>query len=337
MKRKKWIERPIHWKDIIQPSSNVALKPHSRYNQPFWLWLRCLSFLFFGCLISALAINIFYVPFNFTMGGVSGVAAIIFYITGGAVPFGLLVFLINIPLFILGLREYSLRFVWKSLVGTFIFSVAIDTTAAFMRRWAETLLLPIQNQRPDPLIFAIFGGILFGVGLGLIFLGGYTTGGADIIAVILNKHIRHLSLGQIILIIDVFIICLSLIFHAPTETTGSPVMLALYSFLSLFVSTKAIDIVLGGFDFTRTAFIISDHSEEISTAILQQLDRGVTALQGRGMYSKQTKQVLLCVLSNRQIAALREVVASIDQNAFVIVSDAREVYGEGFAGEKQLF
>lgn len=332
---------PWNWKQIlkecIQPSSSPTPRSESKWNRPGLLRCRELLLLIIGCLICALSINVFYLPFEFTMGGISGIAAIIYYLTMGIIPFGTLTFLLNIPLLILGLREIGYRFIWKSLIGTFAFSAAIDLTAPFMKPWVQVLTAPLASGNPpDPLLFAIVGGIIFGVGLGLIFLGGYTTGGTDILAVFVNRKLPTLSLGQIILLIDVVIITGTLLVPHNHQTMH-PFLLAMYSFLSLFISTKAIDLVIAGLDFSRTAYIISDHSEEIARAIMQELDRGVTALHGKGMYTSEEKLILLCVLSNRQIAKLRELVSAIDSHAFVIVGEAREVYGEGFKGNKELF
>lgn len=322
--------------ELIRPAASFTVKQDSRWNKPVYQWIRAYILLIAGSFISAAGINMFYLPFGFTMGGLSGIAAIVYYLTGGFLPFGTLTFLLNIPLLILGLREISLRFIWKSLVGTFAFSFAIDISDPFMRVWIKQLTTPINGQMPDPLLFGIVGGIVFGIGLGFIFRAGYTTGGTDILAVFFNRKFPNISLGQIILIIDVVIITMTLI--VPHEgVTTSPVLLAMYSFISLFISTKALDIVISGLEFSRTAYIISDHSEVIGEAIMTNLQRGVTALKGRGMYTKTDKTVLLCVLSNREVAKLREIVSSVDNKAFVIVGEAREVYGEGFAGDKNLF
>lgn len=325
----------LNWRELLQPAPVHSHNPNSLLNKPSWLWLRCISLLIMGSFLSAIGINIFYLPFHFTMGGLSGISAIIYYLTNGAIPLGSLIFYLNIPLLLIGLKEISLRFVVNSLIGTFFFAKMIDFTEPIMTKWFQAIMTPILGQNPDPLIFAVIGGILFGIGLGFIFIGGYTTGGTDIIAVVISKHLKNISLGQIILIIDVIIISLTLII--PSNAKTSPFLLAMYSFISLYISTKAIDIVIEGFNFTRTAYIISDHAQEISEAILFKLNRGVTALKGKGMYTKQDKEVLLCVLSNRQIVQLRELVAQIDEKAFVIVSEAKEVYGEGFHGEKSIF
>lgn len=324
-------------KECLRPSGSFIVHEHTRFNSPGWHRVRALTLLLLGSFFAALAINMMYLPFEFTMGGLSGIAAIVYYLTAGLTPFGLLSFLLNIPLLILGLREIGYRFIWKSLVGTVAFSVLIDLTAPLMRQWLQAIHQPLASgSYPDPLIYAIVGGIVFGIGLGLIFLGGYTTGGTDILAVFISRKFPNLSLGQIILILDVAIIGGTL-FIPHNDLHANPFLLAMYSFVSLFISTKVIDLVISGLDFSRTAYIISEQADEIGQAIMTELERGVTALQGQGLYTKQDKQVLLCVLSIRQVAKLKELVSSIDSQAFVILSEASEVYGEGFKGDKSLF
>lgn len=325
--KEKW--RDIRWKEVFLPeiSKRKNLGP---FDKPWIQLLKGLGLVFLGSFLSALAINMFYLPFQFTMGGVSGIAAIIHYLSDGAVPVGTLNFLINIPLLYLAFKDMGLRFLWKTLVGTFLFSLTIDLFAPTMNDWLSILVQQNSGQMPEMFLFAIVGGILFGIGLGFIFMGGYTTGGCDIVAVYFTKRIHSLSLGQIILIMDAIIISLTLIVPPDSERPVAPILLAMYSFLSLYVSTKAIDLVLGGFNFSRAAFIISDKSEEISTAILEVLDRGCTALKGRGMYTRKDKNVLFCVLNNRLLPKLKETVSAIDPSAFIVVTDARDVYGEGF-------
>lgn len=286
--------------------------------------------LIIGSYLSAVAINVFYLPFYFTMGGISGIASIINYAIGSDfIGIGALTFILNIPIFYLSYREFDLNFTIRSLIGTMVFSIAVDHGATFMNSWVEVLTKDILNFRPDLTIFAITGGIIFGIGLGIIFMAGYTTGGADILCFVAKKYIKNLSLGSIVYIFD-FIIIAATLFVFDSEKTGSPFILAIYSIISLLVVAKAIDMVLEGINMIRVAFIISDKSDEIAAKILYELERGCTGLKSTGLYSKKDRNTLFCVLPIKEINQLKKIVADIDDKAFIIVSHAHEVLGEGF-------
>ena len=297
-----------------------------------WLGrLRETALLLAGSLLTAFAINVFYVPVKLTMGGVSGIVSIIYQLTGQGdfLSFGLMMIILNIPLVLLGWRMVSLRFVWRSMIGTLAYSVLIDLTAPTMTGWFMRYMdRPLAGGSPDPLIFCIFGGIFYGVGLGLIFRGEFTTGGTDILAIIIKRRLKILSMGQFLMILDALIVFASAIAYRDTEGPG--ILMAMYSFIAMFLTSKSMDIVLEGFDYCRAAYIISDHSAAISERILTQLNRGVTSLSGTGMYTGKAKDVLLCVLSRKQVPEIKEIVSQIDPDAFVIVVEAREVLGEGF-------
>ncbi len=298
--------------------------------------LRNVFLLVLGNLISAVALNIFYLPARLTMGGVSGIVSIIFQLTGrGAfLSFGLLYGLLNIPLLILGWRRIDATFVWKSLVGTVIHSVLIDLTGPGMTRFYEKHLHRAQAHGSDLLLFCLVGGVLFGVGLGLIFRAGYTTGGIDILAMVIHRSRPALSIGQFILVLDAIIILASAVAYRHMSETG--LLLVLYSFIAMYVTSKSIDVILEGFDFCRTAVIVSDHGPDIADRLLTELERGVTAFSGEGMYTGTQRKILMCVLSRRQIPQMKRIVRDIDPQAFVIVQDAREVMGEGFGNFAQF-
>ena len=294
-------------------------------------WGRDIFYLLAGSLLSAVAVNIFYVPVRLTMGGVSGIVSIIFQLTGQGefLPFGVLFGLLNIPLLLLGWRVIHLRFVWRSLVGTLAYSAMIDLTAPAMTTFFNTYLnRPLSNGAPDPLIFCLVGGVVYGVGLGLVFRGGYTTGGTDILAMVIQKKVAFCSIGQFLLVLDALIVLASAVAYRNQPEPGF--LLALYSFIAMYVTSKSIDVLLEGFDYCRTCTIISSKSDQIASRIIEQLERGVTGLKGRGMYTGTEKNVLLCVLSRRQVPAVKKLVMDIDPDAFVFVQEAREVVGEGF-------
>jgi uncharacterized membrane-anchored protein YitT (DUF2179 family) len=294
-------------------------------------WIREILFLLAGALIAAFAVNIFFVPVKLTMGGVSGIASIIYQLTGKGdfLPLGIMIILLNIPLVLLGWRKIGLRFVWRSLIGTLVYSLLIDLTEPTLARWfVHYINRPLERGGADPLIYCLFGGILYGIGLGLIFRGNYTTGGTDIMAVVVKRRLKSFSMGQFLMILDALIVIASAI--AYRDNTGPGILMAMYSFIAMYLTSKSIDILLEGFDYCRAAYIISEKSAEITERILNQIHRGVTSLAGKGMYTGQARDVLLCVLSRKQIPELKSIVAEIDPGAFVIVVEAREVFGEGF-------
>ncbi len=309
----------------------VRIQPDNRRR------LRDTGMLLVGSLLAAVAVNVFYVPVKLTMGGVSGIVSIIFQLTGRGefLPFGVLFGLLNIPLLVLGWRVIHLKFVWRSLVGTVAYSIMIDLTRPALSAFYDAYLdRPLGDGVADPLIFCLIGGVLYGVGLGLVFRGGYTTGGTDILAMVIRKKTGLLSIGQFLLIMDALIILASAIAYRAQPEPGF--LLALYSFIAMYLTSKSIDVLLEGFDYCRTAYIISGKSDEIATCIMQKLQRGVTGLNGQGMYTGEDKKVLLCVLSRRQVPEVKQIVADIDPDAFIIVQEAREVLGEGFGHHAQF-
>ena len=290
-----------------------------------------LLLLVLGSVIAALAINVFFVPIRLTVGGVTGVATIIYQISLAKfhLPLGLLILVLNIPIMALGIRQISRNFAWRSLIGTVVYSLVIDLTAPTMAPWFESYInRPLENGVPDPLVYCLFGGVLLGLGLGLIFRSGFTTGGTDILAIVIKHRFKTFSTGQFILMLDASVVLVSAILYRNAQEPG--VLLAMYSFIAMYLTSKSIDIILEGFEYTRTAYIISDQSDAIAARIMDDLGRGVTSLSGRGMYTGKPKDVLLCVLSSKQIPELKTIVEEIDESAFVIVVEAREVVGEGF-------
>ena len=299
--------------------------------------LREILCLLSGSFIAAFAVNVFFIPVKLTMGGLSGVASIIFQLTGQGrfLPFGVLFLLLNIPVMFMGWRLIGLRFIWRSLIGAFIYSIMLDLSASTFLDWFTIYInRPLEGGTPDPLIYSLFGGVLYGVGLGLVFRGGFTTGGTDIIAAIIKRRRKTLSMGQFIMIIDAVIVLSSV---AAYRDDGSPaILLGMYSFIAMYLTAKSIDVLLEGFDFIRAAYIISDQSQAIAARIMNDLQRGVTSLKGKGMYTGQERDILLCVLSKKQIPECKAIVSEIDPGAFVIVVEAREVLGEGFGNAPEI-
>lgn len=278
-----------------------------------------------GSVITAAAINIFLVPYKIAPGGVTGIATVIYYLSGNRFPVGVTMLVLNVPLFIFGFRYIGGRFIVRTLFSTIFLSVAIDTSEPFTRYFAENYLSRFGDisSKPDLLLYSLFGGFFMGLGLGLVFRSGATTGGTDLAARIVIHFAPSLTMGQILLFIDSSVIIFASI-------AFNSFILGLYAIISLFISSKVIDAILEGVNFAKAVFIISDKSGEIAGRILVELDRGVTSLKGTGMYTGHDKNVLYCVLQRGQLPVLKTIVKSVDPKAFVILTDAREVLGEGF-------
>lgn len=281
--------------------------------------------IFIGSIITAGSINIFLVPYKIAPGGASGIATVLFYISNGKFPVGMTMLALNIPLFLLGIRFIGKKFVIKTLFGTVLLSLIIDLTEpfthAFTKKFMEMSGGQIYSQ--DILLYSLFGGFLMGVGLGLVFKSGATTGGTDLAARIVTHFFPMLTMGETLLLIDTSVIILAAVAFKSFQ-------LGLYAIVTLYISSKVIDAILEGVNFAKAVFIISDFAGQISDRILKDLDRGVTALEGTGMYTESKKQVLLCIVNRGQIPLLKNIVKNVDQNAFIILADVREVLGEGF-------
>jgi len=270
-----------------------------------------------GTTLFALGVTLFYAPNNLITGGVSGLSIIIRNVSELYLPFTIPIWLANItlnaPLFIFGAKLLGMKFLRRTLVAT------VYLTAAYY--FAE-FLPELRLGENDLFLAAVFGGVTCGAGLGIVFRGRATTGGTDILASIIHKYKKHIALSKIIFIADFFIIMTGLFIFGPTH--------AMYAIVAVFISTRVISSILEGFSFAKAAFIISDRPEEISNKILEEIERGATWLNGRGTYTGKEKNVILCVLSSKEIIELKRIVHSVDERAFVIVTDVREVMGEGF-------
>lgn len=278
-----------------------------------------------GSIITAAGINIFLVPYKIAPGGVTGIATVVYYLSGFRFPVGVTMLVLNIPLFLFGMKFIGGRFAFRTLFSTLFLSFAIDTTDPFTRYFAEHYLVKPENtpSSPDLLLYSIFGGFIMGAGLGLVFKSGATTGGTDLAARIVNHFVPAFTMGQILLFIDASVVVFAAVAFKSFQ-------LGLYAIVTIFIASQVIDAILEGVNFAKALFIISDKSEDISKRILVELDRGVTALKGTGMYTGSEKQVLFCVVHRAQLPQLKEIVRKIDTKAFVVLADIREVLGEGF-------
>lgn len=288
-------------------------------------FIKAYFFITIGTAITAMAINIFMVPYKIAPGGLSGLATVLFYLSGGKLSVGITMLVINIPLFLLGYKFIGKSFFIRTIYGTVILSVLIDATEKYTKEFAEKLLINADASvsSPDMLLYSIIGGFLMGIGLGIVLKMNATTGGTELAAKILNKPFKSLTIGQLLLLIDALIILFAIVVF-------NSVLIGLYSLVSLFITSKVIDAMVEGVDYARAIIIISEHHDEISQKILISLDRGVTELKGKGVYTGNSKDVILCVVDRTQVQEVKKIAQSIDKNAFMIFADVREVLGEGF-------
>lgn len=266
-----------------------------------------------GAVLYALSVVVFTSPNNIAPGGFTAVATMLNFMF--SLPIGTFIFLMNIPLFIWGAIENGLNFLTKTIIGTAFVSVAIDVLTPFV---------PVYTG--DTLLAAIFGGILNGIGLGFIFYRGGSTGGTDIIALNIHKHMPYVSMGNIILIADFVILVMAFFVYNSFESV-------LYAIIAIFVSIKVIDTISYGTSRGngKLMFIITNKYDELSKTIMNNLERGVTLLDGEGAYSGEKKRVIMCAVRPQQVYRIQNSVKSIDENAFIIVTTAGTIRGRGFA------
>lgn len=268
--------------------------------------------IFVGAVLYAASVNMFTSPNDIAPGGLTGVGTMLNHLFG--LPIGIMILVLNIPLFIWGAIENGRKFLTKTVIATVFVSVIIDVMAPFSFKYEG-----------DTLLAALFGGLLSGVGLAFIFYRGGTTGGTDIIARNIHKHFPHVSMGTVILCADTVIFIAAAIVYQSIES-------ALYAVITVFVSTKVIDTVIYGVahDNGKLMFIVTDKYEELSSVIIEQIGRGVTQLDAHGAYSNDSKKVLLCAVRPSQVHKTKVLVNLVDENAFIIVTTANTISGNGF-------
>lgn len=275
-------------------------------------WFKVYSLILIGTFIMATGFVLFISPYKLAPGGVYGIAIILHHLFG--FPIGISALLMDIPLTILGIRILGPKFGIKTIVGFVSTSLWVS-----LLEWTYGYEPLVEN---DALLSAIFGGVLIGLGLGLVFKSRATSGGSDIIAMIFAKY-THLPIGQLLIIVDSAIVLIGLAAFGRWE-------IPLYSWIVIFISGKVIDVVLQGLDYDKTLFIISDKQEEIRQKILFDLNRGGTILNGKGMFNGAEKSIIFTVVSRRELAILKDFIHKIDPNAFLTVINANEILGEGF-------
>jgi uncharacterized membrane-anchored protein YitT (DUF2179 family) len=288
-----------------------------------------------GAIIMALGIGVFLVDARVVPGGVSGLSMAIHYLSNNRLPVGLMMWLLNIPLYFWGIRILGKRFGATTFYGFSANSFFIDFFRGdvpgmriMQLQKTETIL---DLRQHDFLFLILIGAVLLGIGLGIIFKFKGSTAGSDIIAAILQKR-YGIKPGQAIMLIDFFVISFAgLVIYWKHLSIDRPAMsLTLYAFFLLFVSSKLVDVILDGFNYARAAYIISDKYREISGAIIKQMSRGATALKAHGLYKNIDREVLMTAVTRKEISELTELIENIDPDVFVIISDVHEVLGEGF-------
>ena len=261
-----------------------------------------------GALVGGAAYPLFLTPNRIAPGGVTGVATILNYLLHW--PVGTVSLILNIPLFMISYRAMGKIFAFRSLVATVLFSLFID-------------ILPLKPVTGDPLLGALYGGVLLGIGLGLIMRGGATTGGSDMIARMVHRRFQFISTGAFLFAIDFAVVSAAGLLIGTTE--------ALYALINIFLTAKVMDVVIVGFSANKACFVISSRWQEISERIMRDMDRGVTQLTARGGYTGTERPTLLCVISRSEITTFKRILREEDENAFVIIVEAHEAIGDGFS------
>lgn len=264
-----------------------------------------------GSFLYAVGFQYFLYPNAIVSGGVTGIAMILNLLT--RLPVGILIIVINIPLFLVAWKQFGFRFIQGSFMGMLLSSVFVDVLS----------LYPLQITT-EPMLGAMYGGVFMGFGLGIVYTTGATTGGIDIAVKLLRKKLPHINFGTLMLSLDAVIIGIFAVVFQEFEN-------ALYAVISVFVVSKLVDFVLYGAVNSKLCYIITEHETKIKQEIHEKLERGATMLQARGAYTNTEKQVILCAISRRQIVQLRRIIYQFDPEAFIIVCDAHAVFGLGFA------
>lgn len=267
--------------------------------------------LIIGDILFALGFNLFLTPHGLNAGGLSGLAMVLVHFLGfGTV--GIVTAVFNLPLFIIGGKKLGKHFFFGSLLGMTVLSLAIDSLA----------VLPAPDV--EPLIAALYGGVICGVGLGIVFSSGASTGGSDIVVRLLKLRYQYIPIG-------IINICFDLCVAVLTGLVFQDVSRALYSGVAIFVTGNVVDAVVYRFDYSKVALIISPRYEEIAKMITNQLERGATYLKGQGVYKGTDTKVILTAVKKQQLPELKRLVSEIDPDAFVIVQEAHQVLGDGFS------
>ncbi len=288
-------------------------------------WFKAWSLIILGSFILASGFVLFVDPHRIAPGGVYGIGIIIHHLTRGmfdwapeGLPIGAIGLVLNIPLTIIGIKLLGPRFGVKTVIGFILTSIFID---------AQHYLFGYEPLVENMLLSSIYGGVLIGFGLGLIFKSKATSGGSDIIAMIIAKYTR-LPLGQLMIYVDSAIVLLALAAFKDWE-------IPLYSWIVIYITGKVIDLTIQGVSYDKTLFIVSDKYEQIREKLIFDIDRSGTLINGVGMYKGQEKKIIFTNVSRREVHMLRDFIEEIDPLAFITVIDANEILGNGFKPLKE--
>lgn len=263
----------------------------------------------FGTLLMAISVDLFLLPNQLSVGGFSGIGTIGHYLFN--IPVGTTVFVLNIPLFLIAFIKNGRKFFLDSLFGTISLSIFLN------------LFENINIVTHSGFLACIYGGVLSGIGTSIVLKANASTGGSDLLAQIVKSYKPDVKTGSIITLIDTIVVVVSTIAFKEIE-------IGLYSAIAIFIMGKVLDLFFEGIDFAKMLIIISPNYQEISDEINKKIKRGTTAIYGKGMYKEEEKKLLLCVASRGEVREIRKIVKEIDKKAFLIITNAREVYGEGF-------
>ncbi len=269
--------------------------------------------LLLGTVLMAVGVAQFLLPNKLSSGGFSGIATISYYLFGWSV--GITIFVLNIPCFILAFIRIGKEFFFKSLIGTLLLSIFID----FFNQY--------NQLTTDRVLACIYGGILIGIGTALILRANASTGGSDLVSYIIRSFKPGLSTSNLIIVFDVIVITLNVIVFRKLE-------IGLYSAITLFIMGKMIDIVFEGIGFSKMIFVVSNKYQEIAKEISKRISRGTTGIHAKGMYTDSEKLMIMCVVSRGEVIKVRKIANEIDSNSFIVISNAREVFGKGFKKQK---
>lgn len=273
-------------------------------------FLTDLIFYIAGGMIYSVAVLLFLTENEISPGGLTGIATILNYIF--SLPIGTVVFILNIPLLAAGFIKFGGVFIAKTAVATAVMSLTLDISGLFM-----------PKMKIDPILAALFGGLLMGLGISLFMLRGATTGGTDIIAKLINRKFPHLTVGRLMLAADAAVVGLSALVYKNMES-------ALYAVIAIYASSRVMDLILYGADRGKIIYVITDNAKELSDSIMSLINRGVTLLDVTGAYTGTKRQMLMCTVRRHEVAAVCRLATNCDKNAFIIVGEAGEVLGEGF-------
>ena len=261
-----------------------------------------------GITILAIGINVYYSPQHLVTGGISGLAIILDYVF--KIPLWLTNIIVNIPLFIVGIKIKGMDFAKKSIFGAAYVSVAL---------WYTSFIPPVQS---DLLIASVFGGLFVGAGVGLVLEYSGSTGGTDLLAIIIKHYLKKIPINQIMMCIDGMIILVGLFVFGVEK--------AMYALISIFIVSKVVNTLVEGVNYSKEVHIISEKSNEIAQELMRHLNRGITSINGKGVYTGKDKDILYIVCSKEELIELQRIVREVDKEAFIIINDVREVVGRGF-------